>query len=129
MTPQAVADWLARYGRAWEQKDAVAFTDLFTEDATYRWTPFLEPMRGREGIAAAVIGAFNVQQDIHFGWTLLAAAGEPFIAHWTCEFKRIPAGNPVRLDGIFVLRFDGRGLCHDFREWWHSDEPQEATAS
>jgi hypothetical protein len=27
----------------------------------------------------------------------------------------------MKLDGVFVLLFDGAGQCHSLREWWHAD--------
>ena len=40
-------DWLARYRRAWIERDAVAASRLFTEDATYCEQPFQAPFVGR----------------------------------------------------------------------------------
>ena len=43
-------DWLARYRRAWIERDADAASRLFTEDATYREQPFQAPFVGRAAI-------------------------------------------------------------------------------
>lgn len=39
--------WLANYGLAWEEGDPQQAADLFAEGATYRPTPFDEPLVGK----------------------------------------------------------------------------------
>ncbi len=41
-----VAEWVERYGRAWEQADASAVIALFAEDASYRSFIFGEAHEG-----------------------------------------------------------------------------------
>ena len=41
-------EWIERYRRAWEEADAEAVGELFTDDAAYRSNPFAEPHRGRD---------------------------------------------------------------------------------
>ena len=45
-----LADWIEGYRRAWEENDAELLLTLFTEDASYRSSPFREPSLGHEGI-------------------------------------------------------------------------------
>lgn len=114
--------WVDRYGRAWEKRDAQSFSDLFTTDARYYWTPFEEPKLGREGIARAFEAATDNQQDIRFEYELLSVEAPVRLARWRCEFTRIGTGVRVHLDGILSVRMAENGLCQEFREWWHSDE-------
>ena len=44
------------------------------------------------------------------------------VAHWRANFKRLPSGNMVKLDGIFKVEFSDDGKCEVFREWWHRIE-------
>ncbi len=53
LTRETVAAWLRAYVRAWETYDPDAVADLFTEDATYAYHPFDEPIRGRLAIVAS----------------------------------------------------------------------------
>ncbi len=122
MVTSEIQTWLERYGQAWQARDANAFAQLFSVDATYYWGPFRAPQRGRQEIASAVRSAFSGQQDVRFAYSLLTESTSPCIAHWTCEFVRPGSEKSVSIDGIFLLRFDAQGLCEEFREWWHSDE-------
>lgn len=114
--------WLGRYGRAWESRVATGFGALFAEDASYQWTPMDPPIRGRRDIEAAFSEAVATQRNIRFRHQVLSVTDGDGICHWQCGFERESTGKPVRLDGIFVVRFDDTGRCASFREWWHSSE-------
>ncbi len=114
--------WLDAYGRAWETRDPEAVTALFTPDALYRWTPFGEPKRGREGIARAWKEATSRQGQIQFRYEILTVTGNRGIARWWCSLVRNPSKGKVQLDGIFLVTMATDKLCELFREWWHSDE-------
>ncbi len=114
--------WLSEYGDAWESRDTSRFRALFTEDASYYWTPLDPPVRGGVAIGTAFADAVSTQESIRFSHQVLAAVRETGICRWRCSFDRAGSGIPVRLDGIFVARFHGAGLCVEFREWWHSSE-------
>jgi ketosteroid isomerase-like protein len=115
--------WLEAYGRAWENRDAESVAALFAENATYQETPFSEPLRGRAAVREywrkVVVGG---QEQIQFGFEILAIHGNLAFARWWSSFTRISAGKRVRLDGIFVLNFDDHNLCRDLREWWMRQE-------
>jgi hypothetical protein len=108
--------WLGAYGRAWENLDADAAVALFTEDATYQETPFDEPERGADAIRAYWQEAVGGQRDVKFGHEVLGDN----VARWWCSFTRVPGGERVELDGIFLCEFADDGRCHTFREWWHA---------
>lgn len=119
MNPESLRAWLEGYRSAWETRDPEAVIRLFAEDATYRETPFTQPMRGREAIRlywSRVVAA--AQEQIRFGHEVLAITEATAIAHWWASFVRVPSKTRVSLDGIFLLTFDAAGLCKELREWW-----------
>jgi hypothetical protein len=122
MTPNAFARWLDAYGRAWESRDPQAAADLFTEDGSYQVTPFLEPMRGRQAILEYWTSVAQTEQNIHFGYEILAVTPEHGIARWWSSFLRVPPGLPTKLDGIFLISLDENGRCRSLREWWHKQQ-------
>jgi uncharacterized protein (TIGR02246 family) len=116
----AVEDWLSAYGRAWETMDPDAAVELFTEDATYRETPFEETMRGREAIHAYWAEIPDYHKDISFGSEVLMVDGDRAMAHWWVSLFRVKTGERTKSDGIFLLEFEGgAGRCRSLREWWH----------
>ena len=120
MTPQGLEAWLEAYGRAWETRDPDAVVELFSPGATYRETPFDEEMRGREAIRRYWQQIPDHQRDVEFGYEVELV--EPAVVRWWSAYTRIRDGQRVRLDGVFLLEFDGDGRCIRLREWWHADE-------
>jgi ketosteroid isomerase-like protein len=120
MDQETLEDWLARYGRAWETADPDAAVELFTEDATYRETPFDEVMTGREAIRRYWQEIPDTQRDISFGWEVVATG--PVVVRWRASYLRLRDGRRITLDGVFLLEFDvSSGRCRTLREWWHGD--------
>jgi hypothetical protein len=119
--PEALENWLARYGQAWETADPDAAAALFSQDATYRETPFDEVMEGREAIRRYWQEIPDTQRDISFGWEVVAT--DPVVVRWRAGWLRRRDERRVTLDGVFLLEFDETsGLCRTLREWWHIDE-------
>jgi ketosteroid isomerase-like protein len=119
MNSESLRAWLESYRMAWETRDPDLVVTLFAQDATYQETPFTEPMRGREDIrrywTRAVV---SYQEQIRFGYEILAVTEVSSVAHWWASFVRISSKTPVCLDGVFLLAFDETGLCRELREWW-----------
>jgi uncharacterized protein (TIGR02246 family) len=122
MTLQAFDDWLDSYGRAWESRNPQASADLYAEDGTYQVTPFVEPIRGRQAILEYWTNVAKTQQNIQFGYEILAVTPEHGIAHWWASFVIIPPGLRTKLNGIFLISLDENGRCRSLREWWHKQQ-------
>ncbi len=90
---------------------------LFTEDASYQESPYDEPMRGRSAIVEYWSHVPRTQEDIHFNYGIVALTSHVATVHWTASFTRTPSKAKVKLDGIFLLNFEGNH-CRSLREWW-----------
>ncbi|MGC9371252.1 MAG: nuclear transport factor 2 family protein [Paracoccaceae bacterium] len=126
LSVQEARDWLDAYGRAWVDGDPEAVASLFLPEATYRETPFDEPMVGQDRIRAYwQEGAADAQQDVRFSADVWAVEGSTVIAGWQARFRRVPSGATVELDGTFRLalhRTAGGVKCASLQEWWHRRE-------
>ena len=118
MTHDEFRAWLDAYGHAWETRDANAAAALFSDDAAYHETPFVEPMRGRAEILAYWSHIGRSQEQVRFRYEILAITNDKGIAHWWASFTRHPERTRVNLDGIFLLTFDADRRCTTLREWW-----------
>ncbi len=122
MTIDDLSSWLDAYGRAWEARDPDAAASLFTEEATYQWGPFEEPLRGRKAIRERWASAVDAQADVSFGHEPLAVGEGRGLARWWVSFAVPVARQRVRLEGIFQVALDDDGSCNEFREWWNAEE-------
>jgi limonene-1,2-epoxide hydrolase len=118
MTSTELQTWLDAYGQAWQARDANAAAGLFSEEAAYHETPFVEPLRGRAEILAYWSHVARTQDHIRFEYEILAVTAQQGIAHWRASFVRVPERTHVKLDGIFLITFNGDGRCETLREWW-----------
>lgn len=123
LTMTELSNWLDAYGEAWESRDADAAVRIFSEDASYRVTPYEEPHAGRSGIHDYWAGVTENQRNVRFEHQALSVSGNTGIAHWSAKFNVEPDGTKLELDGIFVLEFDQDGNCRRLREWWHLNSP------
>src|SRR5216684_708979 len=81
LTRETVAAWLRAYVRAWETYDPDAVADLFTEDATYAYHPFDEPIRGRLAIVASWLENKDVPGTYEGRYEPIAIEGDLAVAH------------------------------------------------
>ena len=86
MTREAFAAWMDKYARAWEARDAKAAAKLYGENGTYQVTPFVEPMQGRAAILEYWTRVAQTQENIQFGYEILALMLEHGIAQWSASF-------------------------------------------
>ncbi len=124
MTEQDVQHWLDEYGRAWVNGDPDLVVTLFTDTATYRETPFEDPMKGRRAIREYwQHGAADAQENVEFASQVWAVKGDTAIAGWQARLTEKATGVRIELDGVFRLVFSseqGSSLCTILEEWWHS---------
>ena len=64
---------LGAYGSGWIDQEPERTLALFTDDASYMYTPFHKIMHGKEEIRRYIKkGAAGLQQDIEFSYEILA---------------------------------------------------------
>lgn len=109
-------DWLARYRRAWIERDAAAAGQLFTEDATYREQPFHPPFVGREAIRNywANVTASQTGVELRYGKSI--SDGRRLAVEWWANLQT--NDGPLTLAGEFLLLFAATGECRELREYW-----------
>ena len=126
MTEQDVQNWLDEYGRAWVNGDPDHLVALFSDTATYRETPFNDPMKGRQEIREYwQKNAADAQEDVEFASQVWAVKDDTAIAGWQARLTRKDSGARAELDGAFRLVFShelGKFQCTVLEEWWHSRE-------
>ena len=113
MQLEAVTRWIDAYLDAWRSNDPESIAALFTEDATYAYDPWGEPLQGREAIVADWVS----EPDEPESWE---ADYRPMLVH---DDRSIVTGVTRYADGkvysnLFVIDFDADGKCRAFTEWY-----------
>lgn len=121
MSGEEFKNWLKLYGQAWEDKDAIRFSELFANEVKYFLNPFEIPLTGRSNIQIAVEKKFLTQDNIKFNYQIISVAENMGVCKWWCKFTRNSNQNLIKLDGVFICEFDKNNLCKNFNEWWHKD--------
>ena len=112
-TPEQVQAWLDDYVAAWRSYDRDAIVALFTDDVSYRYLPFDEPLIG----AAAVADSWLANRDEPGSWeadyhpALIAGA------------QAVATGETRYTDGevfsnLWQLEFADDMRCTRFVEWY-----------
>jgi ketosteroid isomerase-like protein len=113
-----VSRWLDRYVAAWKSGERAEIESLFSEDASYRYHPYDEPIVGRAAIADSWFEEPDEPGSFDASYECYAAEGEAAVAIGTSTYLDA-AGDVDRVyDNVFVLRFDADGRCSDFTEWF-----------
>jgi SnoaL-like domain len=121
MTRERVQAWLDAYVEAWRSYDGIG--DLFAGDATYRYHPYDEPLRGRQAIVDDWLDDRDEPGSWEATYAPLLVDGDMAVA--TGE-TRYAEGRTF--SNLFVLAFDGDGRCRSFTEWYMEHPPRRTSA-
>ncbi len=127
MDRAGVQTWLDNYVAAWLSYDADDIRALFTEDITYRYHPYDDPVVGREAVVESWLGesASNSASTRDAPGTYaaryapVAVDDDVAVATGTSSYREYPDGPVIRTyDNCFVMRFDSGGRCREFTEFY-----------
>jgi ketosteroid isomerase-like protein len=118
MDRPGVQAWLDSYVDAWVRYDPEAIGDLFSEDATYGHDPFAEPIRGRPAIVASWLADRDPPGTYSAHYEPVAVDGDVAIANGRSRYVGEDGSVREEFGNVFLLRFDDRGRCCEFTEWY-----------
>jgi ketosteroid isomerase-like protein len=127
MDRDAFATWLERYVAAWRTYDAAAIGELFSEDATYRYHPEDQPVRGRAAIVADWLRSPDEPDSWRCQYAPYAVDGDRAVMRGWTEYVGAD-GETVerRFFNVWLCAFDVDGRCADFTEYYM--EPRRRAA-
>ncbi len=121
-----VQRWLDAYVAAWRSYDPGDIRALFTEDAVYRPLPYNEPLRGREAIAEAWIAEADPPGSWTADYRAVAVTGELGVGRGVTRYQARDRRPEREYANLFLLRFDERGRCREYVEWWGKRPPRSS---
>ncbi len=107
--------WVAAYERAWRAVGVEGLGNLFTEDASYRMSPYEEPSVGLERIGE-LWERERQGPDEEFEITREIVAVEADTAVIRVEVRYGPPDRHQYRD-LWIVRFAADGRCREFEEW------------
>ena len=118
MDRDGVARWLRAYVEAWETYDRDLIADLFSENASYRYHPYDDPLRGRDAIVGSWLDDQDAAGTYEAQYEPVAVEGDIAVAVGSSTYRG-PDGSVEKIyDNCFVMRFDEAGRCSEFTEWF-----------
>ncbi|HYP56535.1 MAG TPA: nuclear transport factor 2 family protein [Solirubrobacterales bacterium] len=116
MASRAEVDaWVAAYERAWRTAGAAALRDLFDVDATYRMSPYAEPARGLEEIAALwERERQGPDEPFEMRHEIVAVDGDTAVVRVEVSYGE---PRPGEYRDLWVVRLAPDGRCREFEEW------------
>jgi ketosteroid isomerase-like protein len=124
MTDRAmVRQWLTAYEAAWRTPGTRGLAEIFTDDASYRQSPYQEPVIGMDAISRMWdderVGPdeiFTIATDI------LAVDGPTAVVRAEVRY-----GGPPRQQyrDLWIMQLGDDGRCSQFEEWpyWPEQPP------
>lgn len=118
MKKDQVAQWLESYVAAWKTYDRAMIAALFSEDASYRYHPYDDPLEDRDAIVGSWLEGPDVAGTYEARYKPVAVDGDVAVAVGSSSYRRGDGSVEEVYDNCFVMRFDGEGRCTDFTEWF-----------
>lgn len=108
-----VEAWIAAYERAWRTAGVEMLRELFSDDATYRMSPYEEPVRGLEAIGELwERERQGPDETFEISHEILAVEGDTAVARIEVAY-----GSGAEYRDLWVVRFAPHGRCREFEEW------------
>ena len=119
--------WLNSYVAAWLSYDADDIAALFSDDISYRYHPYDDPVVGRDAVVASWLGESDpdgastrdVPGTYSAHYAPVAVDDDVVVATGTSQYRERPDGPVVRAyHNCFLMRFDAAGRCREFTEYY-----------
>ncbi len=119
--------WLDAYLAAWKSYDRNQIAALFSDDVTYRYHPYDDPVRGRDEVVESWLGegehagasTRDPEGTYDATYRTIAVDGDVAVATGNSTYLATPGGPIDRVyENCFVMRFDAAGKCREFTEWY-----------
>jgi ketosteroid isomerase-like protein len=116
MTDRAmVRRWLAAYEAAWRAPGTRGLAEVFTDDASYRQSPYQEPVVGLDAIRRMWDDERDGPDEIFtIAADILAVDGPTAVVRAEVRY-----GDPLRQEyrDLWIMQLGDDGRCNAFEEW------------
>lgn len=118
VTRAGFASWIALYEELWRTPGTAGLDRLFAAEATYRHSPYAEPVVGLADITRDwEQERESPDEDFRMTSEIVAVDGDTGVVRVAVTYG--PPHSQEFLD-MWVVRFDDSGRCVSFEEWFFS---------
>ena len=110
-----VKRWLAAYEAAWRVPGTEGLAEIFTSDASYRQSPYQEPVVGLDAVRRMWDEEREGPDEVFTLATDIVAVDGP-----TAVVRaEVRYGDPLRQEyrDLWIMQLGGDGRCNWFEEW------------
>jgi ketosteroid isomerase-like protein len=110
-----VKRWLAAYEAAWRAPGTEGLAEIFTSDASYRQSPYQEPVVGLDAVRRMWDEEREGPDEVFtLATDILAVDGPTVVVRAEVRY-----GDPLRQEyrDLWVMRVGDDGRCNWFEEW------------
>ena len=120
MERAAVVAWLKSYMHAWETYSPEVIGDLFTDDATYSFHPYDQPVAGRQAIVDAWLKDPDAPDTFSANYAPIAVDGDLAVINGRSTYFKDSSRSELTKEWahLVVIELDQDGRCRSFREWF-----------
>ncbi len=109
--------WLKQLGKAWSDLDPQNAANLFSKDVEYYESALKDPCESWDKMFALWKVIPTNQKDVTYDFDIITILKDVCVANWRVERILLPQNTKQKIDGIFVFRLNGTGLCDYFKQW------------
>jgi SnoaL-like domain len=110
--------WLERYVEAWRSNDRDMIADLFTEEVSYRYHPYDEPVVGRDKLVDSWLEHPDEPDSWDAEYTPYALQGDRLVAVGKSRYNATDEHAARTYHNAFLIEFDEGGRCRSFTEYY-----------
>lgn len=111
-------EWLDAYVEAWRSGDREQIGKLFSEEVSYRYHPYDEPVLGSQAVVQSWLEDWDPNEPWQAEYGVHAVDGDRVVATGTSRYMKYH-DHPERLyHNVFLLEFDEEGRCQEFTEFF-----------
>ena len=110
-----VKRWLAAYEAAWRAPGTEGLAEIFTSDASYRQSPYQEPVAGLDAVRRMWDEEREGPDEVFtLATDILAVDGSTAVVRAEVRY-----GDPLRQEyrDLWIIQLGEDGRCNSFEEW------------
>lgn len=117
MDKAVLKKWAQNLGLAWEKRDALAAATLFAKNVQYYESVFSSPCKNWNVVYELWKAVPQNQKEVCFSLQQVLVNERTGIVHWNLSRILLPSNQKQKIDGIFMIKLNSKGLCTFFKQW------------